>query len=207
MTYPVPSSAVETTTPPASEPVSLAVAKAQCRVEHDADNALFIGDGTSPGWIAAARQLVETGSNLRLLTQTVAMTFDGFPDCGRPLQLPLAPVQSVGSVTYRDADGVTRTLTGFGVWLAKRPPLVGAPATGWPATACDGMAAVTVTAVVGWASVALVPAQAVQAMLLILGYWNSFRGDGKDPQQYPQLVGIPAGAQRLIDQLTRREYR
>ncbi len=205
MQYPVPSSALETLIGRADEPVSLVVAKAQCRIEHDADNLLFLGEAGVPGWIAAARQLVERESGLKLLTQTVAMTFTGFP-CG-PLELPLAPVQSISSVAYRDAAGDEQTLTGHGTWLAKRPPLVGAPAGGWPATACDGMAAVTVTAVVGWATAAAVPAQAVQAMLLILGYWNSFRGDGKDPNQYPQTIGIPAGARRLIDQLRRREYR
>lgn len=207
MTYPLPDYAIETTGGPAGEPVSLAQAKAQCRVEHTADDALFTGSGGAKGWISAARELVERETNLRLLTQTVVLTLAGFPECGRPIELPVAPVQSITSVSYRDAGGVVTALTGYGTWLAKRPPLVGAPAGGWPATACDGLAAVTVTAVAGWASPLAVPAQAVQAMLLCLGYWHGFRGDGKDPNAIPAEAGLPAGAVRLIRQLRRREYR
>lgn len=203
--YPLPDYAIATTAGPSVEPVTLAKAKLHGRIEQAADDDLV------RGWVAAARQLVEKETGLRLLTQTVAVTLAAFPACGRPIELPVRPVQSVSSVSYRRAeDGADTALTGYGTWLAHQPPLVGAPADGWPATKCDGMAAVTVTAVVGWASDAAVPAQAVQAMYLCLAYWNGFRGDGKDPAAdaaVPGRAGLPAGAVRLIEHLRRREYR
>lgn len=199
MQYPVPSSAVETPDGPTLDPVLVTQVMAHCKAEVSDDYQLFAG------WIAAATALVESQSGLLLSPRQVVLTFDAFPDCGRPLELPVRPVQSVASVVYRDAAGDEQALTGFGTWLAKE--LVGAPDGGWPATKCDGMAAVTVTAVAGHMPEAVVPAQAVQAIKLICGYWNGFRGDGKDPNQYPQTIGIPAGAERLIRQLRRREYR
>lgn len=182
-----------------------------CRVEPTGDAAVDADVvDMFEGWTDAAQRFVETQSGTLLTQRTVTISFEAFPPDGGPLQLPVAPIQSVTGITYRDADGVSQSLTGFGTWLAKRPPLIGRPSAGWPGTACDGMAAVTITAVAGWPGGAGAPPQAQQAIELIVAYWNGFRGDGKDPNTLaaiPGTAGVPAGAERLINQLRRKGYR
>lgn len=192
------------TVAPTGELLTTTEAKAHCRVEHDADNALFAR------WVKAARQMVERESGCRLLTQTVEVTFAEFPSGNYPLELPVFPVQSVSSVTYRRAsDGAETSLTGFQSWVAHNPPLVGwSPADGgWPETDLNYLVGVTVTAAAGWSSLNEVPFEAVQAALLAIGYWNSFRGDGRDPNTIPNEYGLPPGAVRLINLLRGIVYR
>lgn len=91
------------TAAPAGAPVTLAEAKAQCRVDHDDENTLItalIGAAVSEldGWSGTLGRA--------LVTQTWAQAFDGFP---LRLRLPM-PAASVAGVSYVDADGETQTL-------------------------------------------------------------------------------------------------
>jgi uncharacterized phiE125 gp8 family phage protein len=88
---------------PATEPVTLAEAKAQCRVIGSAE------DDFLDALVVAARQAVEEWCNRALITQTWDLTLDGFPPCGAPIDLPKGVLQGVSSITYRDVDGVART--------------------------------------------------------------------------------------------------
>lgn len=194
---------VSTTVQPAVEPVTLTEAKAQCRVDahNTADDALL------SRLIRTARQLTEDEANRRWITQTVAIVFPCWPACG-PLELPVGPVQSVTSVGYRDGDGSDQTLTGHEAWVAHRPPLVGPPSTGWPALEANRMQAVTVTAVAGYGDAAAsVPAHAAQAMLLAIGHWYGFRGDGVEKvDRAAGEYGLPLAAIRLLKLLRGLEY-
>lgn len=91
------------TSAPDATPVSLAEAKAQCRVDHDDDDALItamIGAAVSEldGWSGTLGRA--------LVTQTWAQSFDGFP---LRLRLPMRAA-TIAGVTYVDAAGDTQTL-------------------------------------------------------------------------------------------------
>lgn len=85
-------------TAPASEPVSLAEAKAHLRVDSDHEDAL-IGQ-----LIAAARLYVERALGLALITQGWSYFLDAWPRSSC-VALPISPVQSVASVTLHEASG------------------------------------------------------------------------------------------------------
>jgi uncharacterized phiE125 gp8 family phage protein len=89
-------------------PVTLAEAKAQCRVDHTDEDTYFCND-LIPGVCAEAEKFL----NRKLLTTTVRQYFDGFRDrvTGSSARINLAypPVQSV-TVYYLDTAGVQQTL-------------------------------------------------------------------------------------------------
>lgn len=93
---------VMVTVEPASEPVTVAEAKSQARIDGSAEDSL-IGD-----YITAARQLVEQYTGTRLVSQTVEFRGSGFADMAA---LPVAPVSSVTSVKYLDSAGAEQTLS------------------------------------------------------------------------------------------------
>jgi uncharacterized phiE125 gp8 family phage protein len=150
-------------TPPASEPVTLSEAKAHLRVEVSTDDALITA------LIAAAREHAEAVTARAFLPQTLEARWDEWPTT---LALPRAPVASVSSVKYLDADGVEQTLSGqdYRVDLASIPPRI-TPTYGtlWPeAQAVTG--AVAVRFVAGYANAGAVPAAIKQAMLLLVAH-------------------------------------
>lgn len=93
---------------PAPEPVSLAMAKLQCRVEHSDEDAL-IGS-----IIVAMREQAETALGRPLGLQTWRVEADGQPQ-GTALLLeripgvPLADVTAIAVVEYRDEAGAWQT--------------------------------------------------------------------------------------------------
>lgn len=141
-------------TGPTSEPVTLGEVK---------DHLSFDGaekDGLIAGYVLAARREIETLTNRALMTQTWDYTINrGWPmkaadGCWRQrIELPLAPVQSVTSVTYVDESGTTQTL-GTSQYVLGTDGELGVifPAYGveWPTTR-DQPAAVSVRFVAGYA--------------------------------------------------------
>ncbi|MFX5176301.1 hypothetical protein ABTC46_18465, partial [Acinetobacter baumannii] len=61
-------------------------------------------------WIAAACEQVEAITGRALLAQTWELRVHDFPSSGRGLELPVAPLLGVGSVTYMSPDGVLTAL-------------------------------------------------------------------------------------------------
>lgn len=148
------------TAPPSATPVSVAEAKAQCRVDHSDDDTLIeamIAAATSEldGWSGALGRC--------LVTQTWSQAFDGF---GAMLRLPL-PAAEVSGITYVDANGTTQTLAADQYALQR--DALGSfvePAYNvtWPSVR-DQSASVTVTFTAG-SSAAEVPAAIKAAILL-----------------------------------------
>lgn len=91
-------------TKPAVEPVSLAEAKVQCRVDGEDSDAYLVN------LIAVARQYVEDTLDITLLNSVWRASYDLFPTWS--IQLPRPPMTS-GTVTvaYRNGDGTTSTLS------------------------------------------------------------------------------------------------
>lgn len=140
-------------TPPSEEPVSVAEARAQCRIiGADEDSLLAL-------YITAARQACEAKTGRKLVTQTWEQTFDLFPT--GEIRLDLSPVQSITSINYVNAEGVTTALSAANYVLdaAAYPGSWVLPADGfeWPDT--DDVAnAVTVRFVCGYGAASAVPA-------------------------------------------------
>ncbi|MDF0598985.1 head-tail connector protein [Psychromarinibacter halotolerans] len=119
-----------TITPPSQEPLTAAdpVLRQHLRkFEDETHEDALIGE-----LIAAARADVETYTRLRLLTQTVTWTRDGF--CS--IEIPVAPVQEVVEVRYLSSDGSWVTVASDVYRLTGRR-VVAAPGKVWPVPACE----------------------------------------------------------------------
>lgn len=184
-------------TPPVEEPISLDEAKAQCRVDGTDEDLLLTG------LIATARAHVETLTGLALRTQTWELVLDGWPG-ERELDIPLAPLQEVISITYRLADGSTQTLpeSGYVVGTASLPGRVMlAAGAAWPTLALYPLEAVVVRFTCGYAEAAEVPEPLRLAVKLLIGHWFENReevsvGAGLSMAQIPLGVQALAGPYR-----------
>jgi uncharacterized phiE125 gp8 family phage protein len=158
-------------TEPAIEPLTLAQAKAQCRVEVTDENDLF------SSYIMAARQAAEERLGRGLLTQTWKLVLPTFAEV---IWLPMAaPLASVTTVKYYDGSGVLTTLasTYYTVNTTSRPgSICRAPAQSWPSVQSDRLSgAVEITYVVGWTAAALVPERILQGCRLYVAAQHAER--------------------------------
>jgi uncharacterized phiE125 gp8 family phage protein len=164
-------------TAPTQEPMSLVEAKDHLR-ETSSDQ-----DGLIAGYILAAREMVESATHRRLITQTLDYTIDdGWPcevvngyDRLR-IRLPVNPVQSVTSITYVDSSGSNQTLSSsLYVLRADGPVAYIDPTYGssWPTPRCQPVA-VTVRFVAGW-TLSDVPNPLMQAMRMLVGHFYQNR--------------------------------
>jgi uncharacterized phiE125 gp8 family phage protein len=153
--------ALKLITAPAATPVTLAEAKAQCRVDGTDEDALLLA------YIEAATSAAEHELGRKLITQTWEAVYDGFPEGAVELNAPR--VQSIVSVTYIAADNTTATLASNAYVLdADQTPgwLHPAAGTTWPATA-DAANAVRVRFICGYGDApADIPANVRQWMLM-----------------------------------------
>ena len=156
-------------TPPASEPVSLAEAKAHLRVDHTDDEALIAA------LVTAARDLVESSTGRVLVTQTWRLDLAGFPAGAGEIELPKPPCASVTSVAYTDPSGASQTLAGSDWTLvsdtgprAAAARLMPTSGTVWPVTQ-DIANAVRITFVAGYGAASAVPKSLNAVLLLLLG--------------------------------------
>lgn len=144
----------------ASEPVTAAQVKQQCGIA-SSDTSY---DDMITRMIASGRGFVEKYCAIRIVTQTVTIKCDGFADFAR---LPVTPVQSVSSIAYIDANGDSQTLDAA-VYESRidgmQASIVLKYNQTWPVLQTGSR--ITVTAVVGWASV---PQEVVSAILLWIG--------------------------------------
>lgn len=134
-------------TPPAVEPVTADEVKTSARI----DGAEF--DGQIAMIIPAMRGQAEHMLGRRLITQTVELVLDKFPDVV-DVDLLLPDVQSVVSVKYYDAAGVLQTLDSAAYSLdSESTPCWLLPVSDWPATS-EYANAVRIRYVVGYGNAA-----------------------------------------------------
>lgn len=166
------------TVAPASEPVTLAEAKTHVKVDgSDSDSELTT-------MIATARTLVEEYTGTKLVSQTVVMRCSSFCDF---VDLPLAPIVSISSITYLDSSGVSQTLSTDvyeSVLFGLEPEIRLKINQSWPSVRCVSDA-ITVTGVAGYASV---PGPVKSAMLLTISELYDNRGSGTIPQGAMDLL-------------------
>jgi uncharacterized phiE125 gp8 family phage protein len=147
-----------------SEPITLAEAKAQCRVDGADEDTLI------EGYIASARAYVEAYTGTFLKQQTVTVKCDGFADFAKFSAVPLG---SVSSISYVDGAGATQTLSA-NIYEVRSDGLKASIALKggqiWP-TIQNG-SRITVTADVGYSSV---PSAVKLALLLLVSQWYDNR--------------------------------
>lgn len=162
------------TTEPTSEPVTL----------EEFRDALRIGscdfDAELRELLKECRQTVELESYRKLITQTVTMYLDEFPDSDE-IEFRLAPVSAVVSVKYYDTNGTQQTYTSSGYWtnLIETPPEICLKnGYTWPTTELDRPNAVEVALTCGYGAASAVPAAAKLA-IKELGKlrWHGCEGD------------------------------
>lgn len=146
---------------PAAEPLTLAEAKAHCRVD-GADEDAYI-----TALISAARLLCEHLTGRTLIRQTWVLTLDAFPDA---IALPNPRVEDITSVQYVDTAGATQSLALSGVQLDRASDyanwLVPAYGFSWPATR-EQPNAVVVTYRAGYGATAADVPQLIKHWLLL----------------------------------------
>lgn len=91
------------TSAPATDPITLAEAKAFARIDTTADDTLVTD------LITAARVYAEPILNRTFVDTTYEWTLDRFPFDGRALLLPRPPLASITSITYVDTAGANQT--------------------------------------------------------------------------------------------------
>lgn len=163
-------------TAPAAQPLSLAEAKEQLRL----DVATTAEDDLLNDLIAAAADMIEGMTWRALITQTRNLKFDRFPS---EIVIGRGPVSSIEQITYVDTAGVTQTLASaaYQADLNSTPARI-CPAYGytWPATRPQTLQAVEVRYIAGYgASGSDVPQRLRNAMKVTVHDWYENRmGEG-----------------------------
>lgn len=166
------------TVEPASEPVSLAEAKLQCRVDGSDENALLTS------LIKTARQLAEEYTGTKLVAQTVVLRASHFDCLDR---LPIAPLSAISAVAYLDSAGAEQTLSTDvyeAVLIGLEPAIRLKINQTWPSVR-DASDAVRITAAAGYATV---PEPIRQAMLLTISKLYDDRSAGELPEGAHHLL-------------------
>lgn len=167
------------TVEPASEPLTLTEAKAQCRVDGSDEDTLLTN------LIKAARQLVEQYTGTKLVSQTLVLRASSFLDLW---SLPVAPLTSVTSISYLDTAGAEQTLSTDvyeTVLIGLEPSIRRKINQSWPSIRESVNDAVRVTAVAGYATV---PEPIRHAMLLCISKWFDDRSAGELPEGAHSLL-------------------
>ncbi len=152
------------TSPPASEPVSVAEVKSHTYIDHADD------DGEIGMLISAACDHIERYCNIRLMTQTIDVKCDSFDDFAF---LPFGPVQSISAVKYIDTAGAEQTVDASVYELradGSEACIVTQYGKTWPARRIGTR--ITVTAIVGYEKL---PAAIKHALLLYVAVGFSDR--------------------------------
>lgn len=185
---------------PVGEPVSVAEAKDQSRILIDAEDHLV------ESYLEAATAHLDGRDGIlarALMAQTWDYTLPCFP-VDRWIPLPLAPVQSIVHVKYRDTAGTLQTFSASNYQLSAdktvNPKIHLAVGASWPGTR-DEPDAVQIQAVYGYA---LVPAPIRQAIVLIAAHWYVNREAVGDT--VGEKAEIPFGATQLLSPFIRASF-
>lgn len=179
---------------PDSEPVTLAEAKVQLKLEDDfvADDALITS------LIKTARRLCESYSSLSFVTQGRRMKLDHFP-CWRKtttgifarwrrhdgIIIPYGPVQTIDSIKYFDSNDEEQTLDPSAYTADTHSELARVfPVDNWPSTN-NGPNAVTIDYTAGYDPVSggteEFPEQAKQAILMqVTSFYENRQDEGPE---------------------------
>lgn len=176
-------------TPPQSEPISRAEAKAHLRVSFDDDDALI------DRLVAAARSKAESFLRAALLPTVFEFKTNGFPP---QIELPIGPVltSADSQIQYVNDAGVLTTLSTALYQFSLGEIGLIRPSYGnvWPATR-QQLDAVTVEFKAGWTTAASIPPAIIAAIYLILGDLYEHR---QSTVVGATAENLPIGAENLL---------
>lgn len=164
----MPETLLNRTSDPTTEPVSLAEAKAQLRVDHT-DEDTYIS-----ALVSTATAAVEEMTGRALITQTWSLSQNGAVD---RVYLPKTPVQSIDSITYYDRDEVSQTATAsdfnlfsdiYRAWVEPKSN------KDWP-DVFDRPDSLTISFVAGYGAASDVPVEIAHAIKMLLSHWYEQR--------------------------------
>lgn len=157
-------------TGPASEPITLAEAKAFLRVEHTDD------DDVIAALIAGSRIHVEAATRRALITQTWRVVRDAWPTDGR-LALAPAPLREVSAARVYRADGTTQSIdvAVLVVDKAAAPAVVAFAPWSLPVPG-QARAGIEIDIEAGYGAATDVPEPLRQAIRLLVAHWYENRG-------------------------------
>lgn len=125
--------------------------------------------------ISSAREYCENITGRGLATQTITAYMDRFP-CEKFFELPRSPLQSVTSISYKDSNGTTTTMTVNTDYLVDTDSDVGRivlPYGGsWPSFTAWPVNPISIVFIAGYTTI---PKLIKQAMYLLIGFWNENR--------------------------------
>ena len=185
---------LKTLTPPTVEPVTLAEAKAHCRVDTSTDDAYL------SSLITAAREWCEAYCDETFVHTQYRMTLDSFP---REIELPRPPMASSGTVTavtitYTMESQQTATLSAsqYRVDRDATPGVIRNVYNGsWPSHLLD-QNSVSVAWWAGYGDASTVPQRVKTAILMCVHEIYEKRGGGE----------MPDAAKRLLDSVSWGSY-
>lgn len=173
------------TSGPASEPVTVAEAKAHLRLDGSAEDALIAS------LILTSRLHIEAALGVALITQSWTLLLDRWPR-GGAVPLPLRPVQTITSARVLAADGSPTVLASADYLLEGQgmPPRLVNPNKAWPEPG-RAAAGIEIAFTAGFGTAASdVPAPIRQALLLLIAHWYEHR----DPFEVGSPVTVIPGA-------------
>lgn len=154
--------ALKLITAPASEPVTLAEAKAHLRIEHTES------DGLITDLIIAAREYCEGFQNRQYITAVWDLWLDAWPDKDY-LHIPRPPLKSVTSVKYFGTDNTEYTMDPADYFIDdKSEPgrLALAYGESWPGASLRPVGGIVIRFAAGYGGATDVPQKVKQAILL-----------------------------------------
>ena len=176
-------------TPTSEEPITLAQACDQVRQEVGNDDTYI------NALIPLARQYVENMSGQFLCLRTLSFMWDEFPFPSGEMVLPLGPLNSITSITYRDLANTLQTFDPS-LYQVDTNSILGAAYLPlfnyWPMQICQSHS-VKITGVFGFGSVAsgLIPAPLIHAVKMALSHFYEERAPismGLQPFKVPDTL-------------------
>jgi uncharacterized phiE125 gp8 family phage protein len=161
------------TTPPATEPLTLAEAKLHLKVDTTDDDTLITC------LIAAARARAEWHTGRAFITQTWTLHLDAWPECG-VIELPLPPLQSVTSIVTTARDNTTTTLDPSLTTVDIAAARIALAENTAPPTNLRSINAIATTFTAGYGDATSVPPDIKQALLALTAAMYANRGELAD---------------------------
>tara|TARA_R110001599_G_scaffold93625_1_gene243994 strand:+ start:907 stop:1488 length:582 start_codon:yes stop_codon:yes gene_type:complete len=176
------------TTEPAIEPVTVAEAKTQLRID-GSDEDTLIGN-----YITVARQTLEILMRRSFITQSITLKYDAFPSV---IRLPRPPAIAITSINYIDTDGASTTWSSSNYTLdSQLQPASLQPNynVDYPSTRVQPNA-VTVVYTAGYGTATTdVPESIRLAIRLLVGSYY----ENREATAIKQMSELPLGLQMLV---------
>jgi uncharacterized phiE125 gp8 family phage protein len=181
-------------TPPSFEPITLAEAKVQCRIDPD----MTEEDSLLQGLIRAARTEIEAKTNRALMTQTWNFALNAWPK-NRSIELPYPPLQAVNSISYQVGnETILLPSSAYRVSTISVPgKIVLIDGFSWPTDKLVEVDGIQIEFIAGWNSAEAVPEPIKLAMKLLIGHWYENREEVSVGAGL-SMTQIPFGVASLI---------